>query len=92
MGRCQDVNIVVYFQNIPQSGDYEGRLASLSGSHPPSPGNQGRRYGWWNLISTVVEGIGRCQVPKLKYDAERCTLTEHQFFLLYLLQAALSLR
>lgn len=43
-------------------------------------------------FTTVGEGIGRCQVAKLKYDSELCTLTEHQFFLLYLLQAALSLR
>lgn len=42
-------------------------------------------------ITIVGEGIGICQVHKLKYDAELCILTEYQFFLLYLLQAALSL-
>lgn len=39
--RCQDVNIVVYFQNLPQPGDKEGRLASLSGLHLPPAGTQG---------------------------------------------------
>lgn len=39
--RCQDAHIIVYFQHIPQPGDKEGGLASLSQLYPPPLGAQG---------------------------------------------------